>query len=615
LNNRALCRNAARCRAVLARFCQSAVQAGAMEFGADVPDIESLPNLPDIGDGPPAAAPADPFRDSLGLSTEPSHLLGLADPELDDLKEPAKLDIIKKMTGTKRPKLSHGNFFDDDKGLKKVLRTFPKLNFQGKGKEFDDLKLLVRNFDRWFTDLHPYEKNFEDGVWLMRRVLQEKERDDEGLFSEPKERLVHFRHEYKFAPKEVEVPAGKESKLSAEQLRRIEENKKRALAKKVEKESGGASQSFASSSKPAGMTVDDETLWRIEENRQRALKLKEAKKARESAASSSSSMLMPPDMEEDPFGFGFGMDDSAMRAPPVPRTQQAAPAAASSRTIMEDEDEDPFGFGAGFDDEDDGPPPAKKFAVAPAQAPPPQAQAPPPQQFLPEDDEDVFGLGGGFDDDEGFSAPPPPSAANTRTQLESAAPESTAASTRTQLESAAPQSAPANTRTQLESATAMTATVKEGTASTAPVETIAQQQQQQQPPQAVQPGFGGPPDFDEDEDIFGFAGGLDDEPPPSVQPSVEPPLPRPAQPPASSRIRPEEETTIPAATALEKTQPETSLTAKEQSTCAETGTAAATAAPVQTQPETSGKGPLTLDGPLDLDDDDDDPFGFGGGFD
>merc|ERR1719433_1138803 len=54
-------------------------------------------------------------------------------------------------------------------------------------------------------------------------------------------------------------------------------------------------------------------------------------------------------MDEDPFGFGYGMEDPALAAP---GQLQAGRAAGPASHAFPEEDEDIFGFGGGFDDED-----------------------------------------------------------------------------------------------------------------------------------------------------------------------------------------------------------------------------------------------------------------------
>merc|ERR1719330_340083 len=314
-----------------------------MEYGFEGPP-DSLPSV--ATPAAPAAAGATPVVPSADGGAAAT-LLGLADPELDDLKDAAKTEVIRAVS-VKRPKLTHNHFFEEDKGLKKVLRTFPKINFKGKGHEFDGMKTLIRNYERWFQELYPFGKDFEDSVWEMRRVLQEKEKNNEGIDSDPHEKLHLLRFQYKNAPPPTEAVGATPKNLSEEQRRRIEENRRRALEKKQQKAgAAGDSSAFPDSG------VDMETQWRIEENRQRALQRKKEKQAAAAKQSSAPPMDMgPPDDfmdEEDPFMFGYGLDEPSA-APARPQAPKAAPAAASaSHTFPEDED-DVFGFGGGFDD-------------------------------------------------------------------------------------------------------------------------------------------------------------------------------------------------------------------------------------------------------------------------
>jgi len=385
---------------------------------------------------PPAAAPAGAAAASAaggaaagaGLGgASAADLLGLHDPELDDLKDAAVHELTATTGGrTKRPKLTHGMFFEDDKGLKKILKTFPKVKFNGKGHEFDDLKLLIRNYERWYKEMHPYGDHLEDMVWKTRALLQEKERNEDGIISDPRERLHLLRFEYKNAPKE-EAPPGSAKKSSASDSkgvsedvkRRIEENRQRALelrrAKQAAEQAAAGEQPPGPEVAPATQELDMETLWRIEENRARALEMRQRKLA--AAAGSSSSQPAPAkapapaaparnpmDDEEDPFGFGgFGMDDEdAMPAPSRPAATAAAPAATAIDPM--DEEDDPFGFG-GFGMDDD-----CVQAKAPSQPAQPAAKAAAPAATVidPMDEEDdPFGFGGsGLDDNGGGAAAP-----------------------------------------------------------------------------------------------------------------------------------------------------------------------------------------------------------------
>lgn len=224
----------------------------ALVFGVPVLPIMFEDSLPSGVDGEPAAPSGD---GATAPARTPAEILGLVDNELDDLKESAQ-EVFKKAGVAKRPKLTHGTFFDDDKGLKKILRTFPKIRFHGKGHEFDDLKTLLRNYDRWFKELHPFNDNFEDLVYKASSVLQEKETTEDGLRSDPRERLHMLRFEYKNAPPETPAAptaATPKKELPEDVKKRIEENRQRALRLREEKLAAGkAAEAGAASSSPAG---------------------------------------------------------------------------------------------------------------------------------------------------------------------------------------------------------------------------------------------------------------------------------------------------------------------------------------------------------------------------
>merc|ERR1719329_714589 len=216
---------------------------------------------------------------SLGLQ------FGLLDEDLDDIKEQAAAAF--EDTRVKKPKVTHPLFFDEDKGFKKMIKTFPKIKFQGKGKEIDDLKLLLKHYDKWFKDLPPHGDHFEDLVWKARNVLNEKEKDSDGISSDPKERLHMFRFQYKNSVDSLASlgeDASQATGISDEARKRMEANKKQAMELREKKR-----QSAGGSSSAAGIPEDDmEALWAEAE-------------ARDQAPQSS----FPDD--DGPFGFGFDM--------------------------------------------------------------------------------------------------------------------------------------------------------------------------------------------------------------------------------------------------------------------------------------------------------------------
>lgn len=293
----------------------------------------------------PAAIPssdpgtADGGVGSLGLQ------FGLLDADLDDIKEQAAAAYAGDQRA-KKPKVTHALFFDEEKGFKKMIKTFPKIQFQGKGKEVDDLKLLLKHYDKWFKNLHPHGDHFEDLVFKARNVLNEKEKDDDGISSDPKERLHMFRFQYKNSVdslaslgEDASQATGSGGVVSNEARERIEANKKRAMELREKKRQGAGGSSGA-----AGIPEDDmEALWA-------------------EAEASGQAPRASFDDDDDPFGFGFDMGDGP---------GGGTPAAASKRpAAMDFEDEDPFGFGGGgFDDDDAAPTPRPEVESATNSAP------------------------------------------------------------------------------------------------------------------------------------------------------------------------------------------------------------------------------------------------------
>lgn len=256
-----------------------------------------------------AAAPGGAGDSTEGPSVT-GGLLGLGEHDLDDLKAPGTFLTTQV---AKKPKLTHRLFFEEERGLRKVLQDFPKLKFKGKGREFEDLQLLMTSYRRWFKDIYPFEDNFEDLIWKARACLQAKEKDDSGLESDPREQLHMLRFEYKNS-------------------------------------GAGGTKGPSSSQAALAPKVSDEAKKRIEENRKKALEIKRKRQAEAGAAPEPShapaSTVMDLD-DEDIFGFGGGLDQASGPGP----------------TAMDEEEEDVFGFGGGLDDDDDGGAPAPRPAA------------------------------------------------------------------------------------------------------------------------------------------------------------------------------------------------------------------------------------------------------------
>mmetsp|Transcript_34760 Transcript_34760/g.52355 ORF Transcript_34760/g.52355 Transcript_34760/m.52355 type:complete len:285 (+) Transcript_34760:71-925(+) len=246
--------------------------------------------------------------------------------DLDDLKDAAIQDITSVTRARKKPKLSHGLFFDNEKGFRELVKTFPKICFRGKGREFDDLNTLLQNYQKWFKELYPYGENFEDLTLKTRNILQEKERDPDGVVSDPKEKLHLFRFAYKH-PKEHDEELERELRSMARSTTVDSEAKHRTDEfRTTESSAGGTKTPAPAKGTAAGATQEDDF------------------------------------MDEDVFGFGaFGMDDTG---PSQAGKATATTPAANSASRLEDEemfgggptafdeppDEDVFGFGGGFDD-------------------------------------------------------------------------------------------------------------------------------------------------------------------------------------------------------------------------------------------------------------------------
>lgn len=338
-------------------------------------------------------------------------LLGLGEHELDDLKVQANFLTTQV---AKKPKLTHRLFFEEERGLKKVLNDFPKLRFKGKGHEFEDLQVLMTHYRRWFKDLYPFEDSFEDLIWKARTCLQAKEKDDSGLESDPREQLHMLRFEYKNSG------------------------------------AGGTK----------GVQVSDEAKKRIEENRKRALEIKRKRQAEGGAA--------------------------------------PEPSQAPAATFMDLDDEDMFGFGGGIDNQASGPGPTAM-----------------------DEDEDVFGFGGGIDDDFFGGAPAPRPAASAQDELDkhlAAFPseEKEAATTAAAQPPAKVIDPEVAKKLAANKARALEIKKKKQEEAAAAAAQAAKAAEDAMQPSAAkdasQSQQAGPWDdmiFDDDEDVFGFGGGLD----------------------------------------------------------------------------------------------------------
>jgi len=256
--------------------------------------------------------------------------LGAEDPELDDLKEAAREVLQPKSGRAKRVRLTHSTFFDDERGFKELLRTFPNIKFKGKGEEFRDLGVLLQHYAKWLQELYPSNDHFEDVVFKTRDVLNQKDRLEDNSVSDPREHLHLFRFHYKTEQDRKRKSVGDNdpntvstgSKLSDEARKRIEENKQKALERKRQKEAASAAvqQAPAGAAQPPSQTAAAEdafAMWDDEDP------------------------FLGGDMEEDVFGFGFGFDDDDMGAPqpaPPPAAEpavEAAPPTAPLEAVQE----------------------------------------------------------------------------------------------------------------------------------------------------------------------------------------------------------------------------------------------------------------------------------------
>lgn len=340
----------------------------------------------------PAAAGPDPAVNSISVT---AGLLGLNtnDPELDDLKETGKVVVVG--GAQKRPKLTHNLFFEDERGFKKMQKTFPQIPFQGKGYEFRDLKLLLAHYDHWIKELYPVSDNTEEIVKRSRVLLSENMKGDDGHVSNPRERLHLLRYEYKAAQALADGAVAKAAEPVPEDVKqRIEANRLRALElkKKREQQSGGAG---------ASSDMDADAKRRIEENKARAMEMKKLREMEELVAEMEGVSANPTpagpganasrvqadtfDEEDDPFGFGGGFDDGDFGggfAPShAPNKAAAAPKSQAPAATFFDEEEDPFGHAhCGFDDEMPSSMGALPQSAAPAA--PPAATMPAPSAAM-----------------------------------------------------------------------------------------------------------------------------------------------------------------------------------------------------------------------------------------
>merc|ERR1719271_2221828 len=170
------------------------------------------------------AAEAAAAASSLGVS------LGLSDPSLDEGKKEGMAIAALQVGRAKRPKMTHSLFFEDDRGLKKILSTFPDIKRRGKGREYEDVSLLLAHYKKWFQELYPYGEHFEDLVLKSRQVLEDKEKENDGTVSDPRERLHAFRFQYKNAS--AAPAASRATQVTEEARARIEANRKAALERK-----------------------------------------------------------------------------------------------------------------------------------------------------------------------------------------------------------------------------------------------------------------------------------------------------------------------------------------------------------------------------------------------
>eukprot|EP00434_Breviolum_minutum_P015317 symbB.v1.2.013500.t1/scaffold959.1/size148843/9 len=151
------------------------------------------------------------------------------DVAVENLKEEAV-----HVARSKKPRLTHEIFFQDN-GLKKVIQDFPKLKFQGKGHEFEDLKVMMAAYKKWLKDLYPFQDDFEELIWKARDVLQKKEQTEIGE-SDPRQHLHMLRFHYKKGEERDAEEKARASDLDSETAKRVAENRAKALERKRQRD-------------------------------------------------------------------------------------------------------------------------------------------------------------------------------------------------------------------------------------------------------------------------------------------------------------------------------------------------------------------------------------------
>lgn len=263
------------------------------------------------------------------------------DPEKDDIiieDEIMDRGDVKDVVGQgrkKKRKIDHALFFDDEMGFKKLLKDFTRIKFRGKGHEKEDLKLMMREYRQWFSELLVQDVDLESICNQTRNALMKKDvsdkKEDKGKISDPKERLTWFRCEYKNPKAADEATASGAQKaltatpaastLTEEQMKRIAENRKKALEKKRQKDGEEGKENgeppVVAASEPGSQPaeLDMEVQWRIEQNRLKALEKKKQKELEAAAVPTKAATDLDDPFgfddfyPEDDFGFDGGMDE------------------------------------------------------------------------------------------------------------------------------------------------------------------------------------------------------------------------------------------------------------------------------------------------------------------